>query len=233
MKNKSNIIFKQIRLLSVILSLLLLNGCSSWFYTPGMSELEELCEKDGGVQIYETVEVEGYFNGYLKGCWGCWDEITLNGFEFIELEVKEGKGIDIFDHDAGYWRLEKVDRESGQCHAGIERMLMRQKNSSGMKEFIKNYCIAAEKVDKPKSRYAIAGERKEWIVSDYHRSTITRLSTRIWENNTNETLGTNVSYILNPWPQGFDYGKVYDCVDIGVIKREQPLIQKILKLQDK
>ena len=159
-KNRSDTFF-QIRQLSVILSLLLLNGCASWFYTPGMSELEELCEKDGGVQIYETVEVEGYFNGYLKGCWGCWDEITLNSFEFIELEVKEGKGVDVFDHDAGYWRLEKVARESGQCHAGIEKMLMRQKNSSEMKEFIKDYCIAAEKIDKPKSRYAYFSDEKE------------------------------------------------------------------------
>ncbi len=229
MKSKSNTIFKQMRLLSVTLSLFLLNGCTSWFYTPGMSELEKLCEKDAGMKIYETVEVEGYFNGYLDYCYACWNEVIRNGFTYIEFENKAPESYHAIT-ETGYWRLEKVARNSGRCHLGIDKKLEKKRAST---PFLKNFCIAAEKVDKPKSRYAIAGERKEWIVSDYHRSTITRLNTRIWEIDTDKALGTWISYLLNPWPQGFDYGKVYDCVDIGAIKREQPLIQQTLKLQDK
>ena len=151
----------------------------------------------------------------------------------IEFENKQPQSYHAIP-ETGYWRLTRADRRNGQCHAGIEKKLNKKRGSSSYDPFLKDFCITAEKIDKPKNGHAIGGSDKEWIVNGYYKSTITHLSTRIWDINTDKILGKRVNYLLNPWPESaLDYGVVYDCADIGIVEREEPLIRQVLKPYNK
>ena len=217
MKNKANTIFKQFRQLSVILSILLLSGCASWFYTPGMSELEELCEKDGGVEVQKVVEVEGFYNDYLDYCYSCYTEIIENKYQFIELSKKKTRAGDILGEELGLWRVYASDRTDPYCTTSIDQKLSRQKNYKPYADFFNGgHCIAAKKVDSLKSKYGYFSNSTVRTVNKTHGSTIDRFLTEVREMATGNIIGKRIDYSLNPWPKSaLDYGRTIHCEAVG------------------
>ena len=223
MKNKSNTIFRQFRQLSVVLSLLLLNGCVSWFYTPGMSELEELCEKDGGVEVQKIVEVEGYYNDYWEDCAGCYDEIITNKYQFVEInkrKVSHG-GVTFLGKDMGYWRIYRAEASDLACHSKLNQRLSLKKYRDYTEFYAAGNCIAAKKVYKLKSRYGYFSNTTVQTVNKTHGSTIDRFQTEIREMATGNIIGKRIDYSLNPWPKSaLDYGRTVHCSTIGSFDME-------------
>lgn len=191
--------------------IVLLSGCSI-FYTPGFSELETLCAKDGGMPVYQRIEAEGYFNGWHKRCNGCWDWIVLTGFDYLEFENINARRADAIS-EKGMWRLSKETKGSEACHRGIQKDLDRKRNSKVDGPFVSKFCIKAEKITQPKSRYFLSSQKQSWQVNDFYDSTIDRIETILHDRVKNSIAVKKVQYLLNPWPNStLDYGKVFSCL---------------------
>ncbi len=50
---------------------------------PNLEELRRLCEKDAGVNIYRSVDADGYYDGEMKG--RHFEVLIKSDFEFIEF----------------------------------------------------------------------------------------------------------------------------------------------------
>ena len=192
-----------------LLVLASLSGCSV-FYTPGMSELRELCQKDGGMPVYEYIEAEGYFDTTQESC-GCYIEIVDQGFKFLEVEVKKVYSSDQI-LEPGFWRIERVERESGKCNTKFDKRLNRFNGSGSYDSFLERYCIYTEKIETPKSQYRFEKSVEQKTVSEFYGSTIDRIELMLIENHTDRKVVSKVMYLLNPWPNSaLSYGKVYRC----------------------
>lgn len=107
---------KTVKLVLTSLSTFYLSGCVGWFYTPGMGELRELCEKDGGTHIQQVVEVEGYFDDYWKNCTGCYTGIFDKGYEYLEINKrKPDYGLSLLGEEMGYWRIYRAKAGDPNC----------------------------------------------------------------------------------------------------------------------
>jgi len=218
---KTNVVFKQISKLIVVLNLLLLNGCASWFYTPGMSELEELCKKDGGMEVQKVVEVEGYYNDYWKDCAGCYSEIIINDYQFVEInkrKVSHG-GAAFLGKDLGLWRIYRAKVSDPECHSKLNHKLSSYKGFHYRNFYEAGYCIAAKKVEKLKSGYGYFSDTKTWTVNKAYGSTIDRFQTEVRDMKTGNTIGKRIDYSLNPRPKdALDYGKTVHCAAIDAFE---------------
>ncbi|GEM_PF-6590219 len=189
-----------------------LSACSI-FYTPGMSQLRELCEKDGGMPVYQEVKAKGYFNKWIDSC-GCGNFIVGSNFDFMEFEISKARVSDELPEN-GLWRISKISRESGMCNSEYEKWLDRKRGSSGYDEFSDKHCIKAEKITSPISRYFYRVERENRKVSEYYGSTITRIEAFVTDSENEEVVVRKVDYLLNPFPESsLSYGKVYSCFHV-------------------
>jgi hypothetical protein len=183
---------KGIRTLSLLIACITTTACGS--DQSGLDELKRLCEKDAGLTINKAVEVDGFYdttegnkNGYL----------IKKGYKFIEI-CRESEAITSPTPESGCWRFTKVKRESGKCHKKID------KNISIIivepcPEFLKEHCIAVEKIEKPGARYSLHSDFKVWPDRD-KVSEFTRSDVYIKNHVTSEVLGRYVSYSYNKKP---------------------------------
>lgn len=193
-----------------------LSGCSV-FYTPGMSELEELCEKDGGITIRKDLRVDGYFKSTTQDCYGCWNDIIVSGYDYIEFKNKRPRPYRYFGGVPGYHRVFKAPKDSPQCNAAIWKWNLSKKvGSEQYDRFFEDYCIASTPIDQPTAQYGYFEETNEWRVNEWYGSTIGRYYAEVRDLNSAEVVGEKTNYLLNPWPKSaLSYGEVFDCTDIG------------------
>lgn len=169
--------------ISLLFIYILLTGCSS-----GLDELKRLCEKDAGLTIYKTVEAEGYYDATSIGIGANLIESDYQFMEFCNDAPKFTRAIT----EPGCWRVSKVKREIGICYERLDKMLAKNVVEPYPK-FLKDNCIAVEKIEKPIARYSYHSEPKAWADDDpilkFRRSHV-----YIKDTKTDEVLGRHVSY---------------------------------------
>ncbi|WP_417547639.1 hypothetical protein [Marinobacter segnicrescens] len=212
--------------LGILLLAGFLSGCST-FYTPGMGELKELCEKDGGITIRQEVRTGGYYDSTTDDCYGCWNKIIRSGYDFVEFENRIPTPYKYFGGERGFYRIYKAPKDHPNCNAQMWKWALSKKvGSEQYDKFFADYCVASESIDEPTAQYGYFKEKKEWQVNDWYKSTISWSEYTVKDLSAGEVAAKNVMYKLNPYPKSaLAYGKVISCS--SVLPRErfpQPII---------
>ncbi|MBQ0713512.1 MAG: hypothetical protein KBT53_11175 [Porticoccus sp.] len=173
-----------------LLLFLVCAACSS--EKRGLAELKRLCEKDAGLTIYKTVEADGYYNTTGR------IDLVNSQYRFFEYCDESPSQFDSIPVP-GCYRLTKVNRDSGQCHDGIDQSLSRF-IVEPYPEFLEQYCIAVKKIDKPEARYAYNEQLDIWLANNKHSEFI-RTEVFVEDRASQEVLGQYISYSYNVRPR--------------------------------
>jgi hypothetical protein len=168
-------------------------SCS--FEQDGLVTLRELCEKDAGLNIYKTVEADGFYDASMKG--GVLRLLIPSNFNFTEYCNLEPNIASLFK-EAGCWRLTKIPRENEHCNEAIDKILWRY-DSKGYSKFKENYCIAVKKIEKPTAMYSYHSDLKSWT-ADNGIALYTKNTETIMNQMTNEIIGSYTTYLFNKNP---------------------------------
>lgn len=196
---------------------LLVSVVSCRWGPPGIEKLKEYCEKDAELTMGEVVYVDGYHIS-TKNCAFCAEDIIEGGFDFVEFTVEQEHLARADYPELGYWRMEKVSKDSNQCHAYLQRRIEKKKKPN-YKRFLKEYCIAAYPVEFLKSEYRYS-DTKEWekVVDSKDKSQLAKFKAEVVHTESGNTLSRKVSYALWPYPtSSLSYGKSYHCDKVGVM----------------
>lgn len=189
LKNKSVPFF----LSSIFIVFITCTACGS--NTSGLNELKKLCEKDAGLTIYKTVEVDGYYDTTSIGVGANLIDSDYQFLEFCNDNPKFTRAIT----EPGCWRVSKVKRESGQCYERLDKRLAKYVVEP-YPEFLKDHCLAVEKIEKPTAQYSYNSDFKFWPAKN-DVSEFTRSDVYIKDSQTSEILGRFVSYSYNEKPR--------------------------------
>lgn len=174
----------------------LLQGC----FTPGINELEALCEKDAGewYAYDEPVYVDGYFydNPSDPTPESNYTDISSSGYEFIEIHKREVDVTSELGHRSGYFRLYKAPKDDPNCNPRFQRRIERK--NSDKRPFGRHYCVAVKKIDKPESRYWMVINEKKWYLDDKRNVSIYRMESQIIDNQESKKIASFIFYKLNP-----------------------------------
>lgn len=181
-----------IRKLSILIVIITCTACGS--NTSGLNELKTLCEKDAGLTINKTVEVDGYYDATSIGVGANLIDSDYQFIEFCNDNPKFTRAIT----DPGCWRVSKVKRESGQCYERLDKRLAKYVVKP-YPEFLKDHCLAVEKLEKPEARYSYNSDFKKWPDKN-GVSEFTRSDAYIKDTKTSEILGRYISYSYNEKP---------------------------------
>ncbi len=166
---------------------------------PGLDELKKLCDKDAGLTINNTVQAEGYFNATSKG--GVAHFIEKSQYQFYEYCADEPTFNNIFE--PGCYRVNKVRRASNQCDIDIDKELAETAENlapyaaAPYQEFLKENCIALEKIEKPTARYTYKVERKVQWLNASEETKINQSIGKVMDNETGDVLAQRIDYLLN------------------------------------
>jgi hypothetical protein len=133
-----------IKKLSSLIFIIICTACGS--SAPGLDELKKLCEKDAGLTINETVEADGYYDA-TTNCHHCWDALINTPFDHLEFCDHESKRspLTYILKEHGCYRLSKVQRDTGQCHAGIDKRIAKRVTEPSV-SFKEEQCIKVESI---------------------------------------------------------------------------------------
>ncbi len=177
--------------ISLLIFFILLTACGS--STPGLDELKALCEKDAGLTIYKTVEAEGYYDATAIGIGANLVESDYQFMEFCNYDPKFTRAIT----ESGCWRVSKVKRDTGRCYERLDKRLSKFVVEP-YPAFLKDNCLAIDKLEKPEAQYRYEVERKEWWLNERVGTKMTWGIGRVVNNETGEIIGTGVNYVLYP-----------------------------------
>lgn len=179
----------KIRNLSLLIACIATTACGSG--SSGLDELKRLCEKDAGLTINKTVEVDGYYDTTGNNM-----AVAETDYQFIEFCDGNPSAIDLIP-GPGCWRVSKIKRESGKCYERLDKKLAKIVVAP-YPEFLKEHCIAVEKIEKPEAEYRYEVERKEWWHDESAGTKMTQYVGRIVNSKTGEVLGAGKNYVLRP-----------------------------------
>ena len=174
---------------------------------PNLEELRRLCEKDAGVNIYRSVDADGYYDGEKKG--GSLEVLVRSDFEFIEF-CDENPVLKTVLQEPGCARYTRVPADSGRCDPKVQHIL---DNSAAERyaAFRKESCVELELLDKPEARYFYETDLKTWSAEDKSQR-FTRIHVRISDTETTELMGEYISYSLVPTSS---YGVSKSCYHLS------------------
>jgi hypothetical protein len=186
---------------------------------PEITEMRRLCALDDGQKVYETVQANGYFDAMEDGKFAVATLVLGPGNDFTPYTYVEfckdkpsspySVGIKL---DKGCWRAEKVPRSSGRCNVDADNA-MKRKVISPYPEFIKNQCIAVEKIDKPVSKFWSKGNTETWNYKGNENIQFIKFKHTIVDNHKNKIIAESANYLL-----------IYRNRDIGQIGCTSPAI---------
>ena len=173
---------------------------------PNLEELRRLCEKDAGVNIYKSVDADGYYDEEKKD--GALEVMFHSDFEFIEF-CDDSPAYKAMLKVPGCGRYTRVPASSGRCDKKVQHIL---ESSFGepYASFRKHYCIEFELIEQPAARYFFEGSLESWSADD----NIARfMRSRAWITDTHnsEIMGEFTTYILDPSPDAMIWKS---CEDI-------------------
>lgn len=196
-----------IKKLSILIVCIICTACGS--STSGLDELKMLCEKDAGLTIYKTVEAEGYYDAT-----GSNTIVAETDYRFIEFCDENPTFVDAIP-EPGCWRVSKVKRESGQCYERLDKRLAKIVVEP-YPEFLKDNCIAVEKIEKPEADYKYEVEREEWWINESAGTKMRRYTGKIINTKTGGTHGEAISYSLYPgWLHSETRSKFKSAIGCG------------------
>ncbi len=169
-------------------------GCS--IKDPNLEELRRLCEQDAGVNIYRSVDADGYYNGSTVRM--DLQKLTDNKFEFVEF-CDEKPGYTAILKEPGCGRFTRAVKGSPSCDRTIQGILDESVGGT-YAAFRENYCVEFELIEKPTARYFYATGRDVWMGEDGIAKFI-RSSARITDRHTSQLMGEFITYILVPSPE--------------------------------
>lgn len=184
---------------------------------PGIDELKEYCEKDAELTMGEPVYVDGYFTSG-ENCNHCPQSIIEDGFDFLEFKVEPQRPARVVYPELGYWRMERVAKDSNQCDARILRQAEKIKTPE-YKRFLKEHCIVTYPIYDLKSEYGYS-DIMEWekVVDSKHGSQLAKFKAEVVHIESGNTLSRKLMYVLWPYPlSSLSYGKNYHCDKAGVV----------------
>jgi hypothetical protein len=156
---------------ALIITLFIMLGVPFGDVIPGKIYLYYICHKDGGIKINEVVHTSGYLalDGYSYGCGqGCIQKLRewkkLGKPMFIEAFVDTPKEYNFVDKP-GYYRFELVERTPEKC-ALYDSLRIKYPVRFSNYKLSNEYCISAEKIDKPISAYTVESWNRDNHVSD-------------------------------------------------------------------
>jgi hypothetical protein len=162
---------------------------------PNLEELRRLCEKDAGVNIYRTVDADGYYDGEKKD--GSLEVLFHSDFDFIEF-CDDAPVYGSMLKEPGCGRYTRVRADSGRCNKELQHIL---ENSFGepYASFRKDFCVEFELIEIPTARYVYEGSLKSWLAED---DTARFMRSRAWITDiyNSEIIGEFTTYILDPRP---------------------------------
>jgi len=164
----------------------------------GLAELKRLCEKDAGLTIYKTVEANGFYNAYSSS--GITDYLIEGPYKFYEFcdDSPSLSKYHLFP-ESGCFRVKKTNRVDGQCNERVDKAL--SKHIVGpYPEFLQEYCIDVEKINKPEARYTYNEQLDKWLANNKYSEFI-RIEVSIEGRVSNEILGQYISYSYNVRPR--------------------------------
>jgi hypothetical protein len=110
----------------------------------GIAAVKELCAKDGGLRVDDTVFVDGYLapEGTPR-CIPCRDYLPKRLFEYVETYLPDGSGY-LGDSGPGYYRYTLSTIGDVRCEGSERDPIFRQAKASwGFRE---NECLAVERL---------------------------------------------------------------------------------------
>lgn len=148
--------------LIIIAGLIGLSACNAGT-PPEITEMRRLCALDAGQKVYETVQADGYFDANEDGQPILGSLFQGDGqYQYVEFCKEKYANQAAVKLDTGCWRMEKATRDSGRCNIDADNE-MKKWMAPPYPEFIKNQCLAIERIEKPKSRYHYEWENKRWV----------------------------------------------------------------------
>lgn len=179
--------------LSILLLILTCSACSS--EKRGLAELKRLCEKDAGLTIYKTVEVDGYYDGTTI-CDHCWHALIKEPFKYIEFCDFESPRQPLTNilKDHGCYHLSKMKRDSGQCHAEIDEDVAKRVIEPYV-SFKEDQCISVKPIKRPGFGVGVFLDKNEGLV-DRDNFGISRYEYTIKAIDSNEKYGQFINYSL-------------------------------------
>jgi len=178
---------------SFLIVFILLTACGS--STPGLDELRELCEKDAGLTINKTVEANGYYDDTTK-CQYCWHDLINSPFDQVEFCDYESARhpLTYILKEHGCYRLSKVKRDSGQCHAEINKDI-EKRVIEPFASFKEEQCINVESIDKPDMGLGLFLNKNEEVVVGNNFG-VSRYEYTIKSFDDNQKYGQYINYSL-------------------------------------
>lgn len=176
------------KIYGIIVFLCLFLGACESDKDRGLRELSALCEKDAGLKIYKTVTADGYADTFRKGIV---DNLVKSDYRYIEFCELEPISTSLFQKP-GCWRLEKVDRNLGECSERADEILFKR-SGKVYRNLFDSLCIKSQEIPTYSARYSYNSDFN--ILSDqneYFQFGRTNLYTKDEVNN--ELLGEFVSY---------------------------------------
>ena len=168
-----------------------------------LSTFYYLCHTQGGLKIYRTVEdAEGYLAEWDKyGYINKNQDLVEKKYKFIEVEVKRDtvederlrsrNSKDPIRLPNGKYRYYLAKAGSPSC----EYFYKYHSKDEYHKNFPQDYCMAIERIDAFKSRYAYSNYDIDESLLPILR--IRKATTKIWDIRTGEILGTMTSFIYD------------------------------------
>jgi len=181
------------KLLALLVASLICTSCGTGAL--GLRELKRLCEKDAGLTINRSVEVDGYYDSYTNS--GIVGGLADGDYQFFEFCDAHPSSINLIP-EPGCWRVKRVKRSSGICHKRIDERLSKF-IVDPYPEFLKKYCVAVEKIEMPTARYSFHENFMKWLDTN-NKSKFTRSDVYTADTKTSEILGRYISYSYNTNP---------------------------------
>jgi hypothetical protein len=214
-----------------VIAIILALGLASLMYwsffwrDTGLEQLKALCEKDAGLFIYKTVEADGFYNSYSNN--GITNYLIKGPYSFYEFCDDSPSTLrDNIFPDPGCFRVKKVYRESSICNERVDKNYARFVVEP-YPEFMKTFCIAVEKIEKPTARYSYHSQPSSW--SGIKGAEFRRSDSFIRDTQTSQIVGRYVSYSYNANPGISSPQSCHNINKSYISYREANLIGSIIK----
>lgn len=191
---------------------ILLAGC-----TPGIDELERLCEQEGGVRIYEQVTANGYYDND-ETCESALFFLMRSGYEFVECREQRAQPWKMLPEN-GVYHIQKLTINSGQCHQEILNH-MRKYSGAYQEYFESGMCFSATKIPEPSARFGLYRERSVKDLNNMFKSRIATRSVYLKDMRSGRVVMESFTFDLYPWP-GKTFSSFQAMLNCQSISEEQ------------
>jgi len=171
----------------------------AWF-EPDKEDLFEICRSRGMPAIYRTVTADGYFDGTVENCRGCWRYLENTDYRFIEFPIIRPPSYGPIT-EAGIYRASRIQAGSPECD--VELTASYTKAKIIRKEFERNdWCLKLEKLDSRRARFGYYRENLGALTSSpITGSSIYGTRHYFLDHETGEVLAESTNYTLASFPR--------------------------------